>query len=567
MTDSFIRILDETTINQIAAGEVIEHPASVVKELIENALDAASTRISIETKGGGKGLICVTDNGIGMNHDDLLLSVERHATSKISTVDDLNSLNSLGFRGEALPSIASVSKLLIHSSKGGMQGNRLHIEGGKILSMQNLPRQCGTTIEVRSLFYNVPVRKKFQKSNAWDTAEIHKILIQCALCHHNQQFTWVNDEKKQFEAASEEPFLDRIQTLLGQEYALSLLPIQQTQGDLQLFGYLGRSTSHKPNRRGQYLFVNKRPVFSPFISKKIEEGYGNRLPPHRFPAFVLHLTLPPSWIDVNVHPQKKEIRLRHEEQIGSFLLNAVEKSLQPSEKPLLASTSYFSHVYDAPIAAEKTQVYKLQEKQPEKEPLLELPLETKVRVLAKLGNYLLVEQPEGILVVDGQAARARVIYEQLLEKKQGTLGVQHLLLPYSIEISGAEKAFLLQSLDTFEAMGISIRPFGGDTFIIDAIPSCLEIGEIEKIVQSFLEEGVIANQWLDEKKAALRLTRALNKPIHSMEEGAALVEKLFRSASATEAPDGSLISFLLTEKELSKWLKMSSHTLKKGSNG
>lgn len=550
MTDSFIRVLDEKTINQIAAGEVIEQAASVVKELVENALDAKATSISIETKAGGRGLIRIADNGLGMNQDDLLLSIERHATSKILSVDDLNTIDSLGFRGEALPSIASISKMSLQSCSDALGlGNALSIEGGKILDLRKIPRTRGTSVEVRSLFYNVPVRKKFQKSVAWDTAEIHKVLIQTALCHFETAFSWINDDKTQFEGTADDSLLKRIETLLGTEEASKMLLVEHEQKEMHLFGYIGRPKDNRPNRTGQHLFVNKRAIFSPFISKKISEGFGNRLAPHRYPLFVLHLFLPPAWVDVNVHPQKKEVRLQEIDRIGSFLIDAIEKSLQPSERPL-----YQPIEFPTSIAAEPDFFYYTPEiKQPTKEEKT-LPLEMKIRVIGKIGCYLLVEDEQGVLVVDSIKARARVIYEQLLKKKNAKVDIQNLLLPYSLHVNGAEKTLLLHSFPAFEALGISIRHFGGDTFIIDAIPSCLDTGEIQTIIQGFFEEGTIESPW-DEKKAALCLTGKLTKGVSSLEEGLNLIRQLFLCEIPDETPDGQPLSFLWTEGELSKRIK------------
>jgi len=540
MTEQRIHLLDETTINQIAAGEVIENPASVVKELVENALDSGAHSISVETNGGGRGLICISDDGCGMNSDDLILALERHATSKLTELDDLNSLITLGFRGEALPSIASVSKLLIHTADAG-EGRVLHAEGGRILRVQPKPRRQGTTVEVKSLFFNVPVRKKFQKSVGWDRAEIHKVLTKMALCYQAVAFSWISDGEEQFVLPADANLSERIHVLLGESFSQSMLPVEHREERLHLSGFSSRASYHRPNRTGQYLFINGRPVISPFVSRKILEGYGTRLSTHRYPLFVLHLTLPPSLIDVNVHPQKKEIRLCDERRLESFLLEAVEKCFIP-KKQATVSTPTFSvsepvSTYSAPLIIEID----------EEESLEELPdlFSQERHILAKVGNYLFLEDAKGIRVVDGGAARLRVAYEQLLQRDEKK-AIQHLLIPIQIEVTSAEKTLWIENQLVFEEVGFSIRHFGGNTFIVDAIPAYFESEEIPAFVHAFLEEGDIPR----EKKIASALRKTLK--LRTRAGGEALIETLFKCKEPDLTPDGKPTHYLLTEKGLAK---------------
>ena len=328
MTEQRIRILNDVTINQIAAGEVIENPASVIKELVENAIDAKASEIYIETKAGGRGAILVADDGCGMGHDDLLLCIERHATSKIHSVEELDSLKTLGFRGEALPSIASVSKMSVHSALASGQGHKLFIEGGKVGAIQPLARRKGTTIEVKSLFFNVPVRKNFQKSVSYDTGEIHKTLTRFALGYPSLGLKWVNDEKVWIDFLPTHDFVSRATSLLGAEFIENALPVEHEAGQMSLTGRTSKPTYHRSNRLGQYLFINQRAVLSPFIANIILQGYGTRLSLHRYPLFVFDLRVPPSWIDVNVHPQKKRSGLGLAMRINwCFLSSTLSKKL------------------------------------------------------------------------------------------------------------------------------------------------------------------------------------------------------------------------------------------------
>ena len=296
---SKIRVLSENSINKIAAGEVIENPASVVKELVENSLDAGATDICVEIKGGGRQLIRVTDNGSGMSADDALLCLERHATSKIRDVQDIHQITSLGFRGEAIPSIASISKFMLLTClhEKSEEGTLVIVEGGNILKCAPAACSPGTTIEVKSLFFNVPVRKKFQKSPAYDTTEILKMLSLLALGHPDIKFQLISNQEILLNAPAplstsfDDQLGERINAVLGSEFFQGTCHAQGSKGDLELQGYIGLPACTRHNRTGQFLFINKRAVFSPLISYAVREGYGPSLSTNRHPLFVLHLNL------------------------------------------------------------------------------------------------------------------------------------------------------------------------------------------------------------------------------------------------------------------------------------
>lgn len=547
-----IRILDEKTINQIAAGEVIENPASVVKELVENALDSGASEILVETKGGGRGLVKVADDGCGMSRDDLLLSIERHATSKLSEVEGLDHLDTLGFRGEALPSIASVSKMTLHSASASGIGSFLEIEGGKIGRVSPQPRQRGTTIEVRSLFFNVPVRRKFQKSVGWDTGEIHKILIKFALSYPGVGFTWVSDEKQQFTCPREQDKLQRIALLLGEEFVHSSLPMEQFHESLRLEGRISLPSHHRPTRTGQYLFINQRMVVSPWVGQKVLEAYGTRLSSHRYPFFVLYLTLPPSWIDVNVHPQKREVRLREEEKLTQFIHTSVDRALNVTTS---SSVDFFPAAREIPeiflsFPKEETAVSISYERQPE--PFLhvsepqekyEIYQNPPLRVVGKVKNYLFVEDPLGIRLVDGTRALERIIFEELQGKKQEQ-SIQALVFPIQMHVAGTERILLERHLESLNEIGISIRHFGGETFIVDAIPSLLEPHEIQDLIYAYLEEGAIPK----------KMGKCIKRTIASIEVGSDLVKRLFQCRDPDRTPNGKPIHSLLDQKTLEKYL-------------
>ncbi len=523
-----IRILSDQTINQIAAGEVIENSASVVKELVENALDSGATSIKIETKGAGRSLIRVVDDGCGMDQDDLVLALERHATSKINVVEDLENIHSLGFRGEALPSIASVSKMLLQSSLGD-RGACIEVAGGKVGQILPYVRTRGTTVEVRSLFYNVPVRRKFQKSVASDVAEIHKCLTKTALAHNGLHLCWVHEGKVQFELTKEMNLLDRIGVVLGNELADNLIEVKE-------LGYISKPTYHRPNKTGQYLAINQRALNSPFISQKVLESYSTRLPIKRFPMFVFQLSFAPDWIDVNVHPQKREVRLREHAQITSHIVDSVEKALGGGRSSM--KTIFFEENKNKEFIAsvvEEQVAYQISEFEQPK--LLTTPKE----VIAVLGNTIVVRESYGMRLYDVKAISYCIHYEMIKENK---IEQQALLFPQIIEVTAAEVLFLMEHLEQLNQLGIAIRHFGEKTFLIDAIPVYLQFEEIPSLIAALFEE--------EPRHFAKVIAKKGRGCITSVAQACALLGKLERCTYSEKTPDGKSISIVITEGEIKK---------------
>lgn len=324
---STIFVLSDTAINQIAAGEVVEGPASVVKELVENAVDAGADRVSVEIKGGGHFLIEVADNGKGMTKEDVLLSIERFATSKISSLEDLSKLQSMGFRGEALAAISSVSKFSICSSTGGV-ATLLESAGGKNIKEKEASRGRGTTISVESLFYNTPARKKFQKARGPSTTEIVKCITKLSLCHRGCTFSLTVDGKEVFSV--EKGANKRVEEVLGKDFFSPAIKVDYLGDGLKINGIIAGPEKTRSNRLGQYLVVNKRNVYSLLVSNAVLAGFGTAIGKGDFPLFFLDMTFDPSKIDVNVHPQKKEIRFQEEEKVFSMVREAVSGALTGS---------------------------------------------------------------------------------------------------------------------------------------------------------------------------------------------------------------------------------------------
>lgn len=562
MEQSRIRVLSDQTINKIAAGEVIENPGSVVKELVENSIDAGSTDICVEIQGGGRQLIRISDNGCGMSQDDALLSLERHATSKIREVEDIEELFTMGFRGEAIPSIASISKFTLltclraEENQQSNDGTIIQVEGGRILSCGSAARAPGTTIEVKSLFFNVPVRRKFQKSPSYDVQEILKMLGLLALGHPEIQFELISDQKmllKTIGSPKDLPFRDalakRIECILGKDYAVPLIPFKFERDPYLLEGFIGPPSLHKSNRTGQQLFINQRAVYSPLVGAAVREGYGTMLPTQRFPIFVLHLTLPGSLVDVNVHPQKKEVRLRQEFQLKEMIIQAVQSALRQEQCPPQAyeraeeidpPSNPFSHAVEreappfwAPYASLLSPFPKSSPPTEEKwsfqpsqsclraspppltresstatpEPTLLSRIETPKqipRILTTLLGYCIVDpfhlnrqlfgssadkREGGLALIDQRAAYSRIHYEKLV-KNSSKHESQPLLLPLTLELSDHEASIVREHLEKLNEMGFGLREFSEQTFMIDAYPSFVKQQDLQTCLSLLIQDLV-----------------------------------------------------------------------------
>lgn len=551
-----IRLLSDQTINQIAAGEVVDRPASVVKELVENSLDAGGRRIEIDLQGGGLQLIEISDDGCGMSRQDSLLCFERHATSKIRAIDDLERVATLGFRGEALPSIASIAKVeLVSCLQGETEGSRVVIEGGKILAHGPAGRSHGTTLSIRSLFYNLPARRKFQKSPSQQLAEIHKLLSTTALAHPSVEFRLTQSGTTLLHlppvsaTTPLEQLRERGAELLTDERPEEWLPLEWEREGLLVRGWLSRPSHHRPNRTGHYLYVNQRPITSPLISKAVTEGYGSRLPVHRYPLFILHLELPGEELDVNVHPQKREVRFREEELLSEAVHSAVTAALQKAFAPTVQrvplpvapmerSPSFFSltpaEPIDLPRLVEQSQ------------------MEFRVDPVAIIGRHILYDGerlprrleerfgplPGGALLVDGVAARGRVLLEQLLrriEREEG-FAQQLLLVPTTLDLSPSEAERVAPLLDRLNSAAFSIRPIGRTTFLIDALP----VDGVED-PKGFLFDWIEAiEEHREERELARLAARRAGGGVKRMAlvQASALVEELLACHEPWEGPMG-----------------------------
>lgn len=493
---SIIRVLPETIANQIAAGEVIERPASIVKELVENALDAGARSIDITVAHGGKSFIRVADDGHGMDPEDARLAFQRHATSKITCAEDLERIGSFGFRGEALPSIAAVSRLrLITRAKADPAGTEVVMEGGNLRGVQEHPCRVGTVMEARDLFYNTPARRKFLKSDSTEMGRIQEMITRLALSAGPVRFTFQADGKRIFELAPSSDLKPRVTALLGPETGEWLLPVEKEKEGIRIRGFIGKPSVTRANRSGQSLFVNGRWVRSPAFSHVLQAGYHGLLMHARYPAAVLFLELDLGRVDVNVHPTKQEVRISGEGEIWGLVEEAVRESLgrtaelapslKVSPRPaafaaqksyrLLSDEALVGVALDAPLAAEP------------------IPIRDALRITRILGQihhtFIVAETEEGMLLLDQHAAHERVVFEALLKNlSSGKAERQVLLLEEILELGPRQMEPFKESLPVLEKIGFEIEPFGERSFLIRAVPAAFGPVNAVTLIATFLEE-------------------------------------------------------------------------------
>lgn len=513
-----IAVLPDLVIDQIAAGEVLENPASAVKELIENSIDAGATEIRVEIEGGGLQRIQIEDNGSGMNRDDAALCLKRHATSKIQSADDLGRLQTMGFRGEALAALAAVSKLELKTSDG-KEGSHLIAQGGQAERIKSFPRNRGTTIEARDLFFNTPARLKFQKSAAACAAAILKTVQTTSLAHPEIAFRLSSNGKLTFDVKPSD-WKRRAEEVLGPFAHEILVP--------SIRGLLGRPEEGKINRSGQILFVNKRPVFSPLVAKAIKAGFGTRMQETLFPVFLLFLEVAAEEVDVNVHPQKKEVRFRDEGKIYALIQRAVANAFEKSDPSWSPVPWDFTPAPTAPFILREQRAFHIEER---------LPLQSLGRVLALLGDFLLVEM-EGWQLIDLKGASARILFEEI-EAPEAM--VQPLIWPLEVDLNESAEELCEQ----LKAAKVESHPLGPRKLAIDALPAGLELTEVPVFLQEF--QGGKRDRRL---AAIVTRTCRMRARAHSFEEACIIWRKLQSCKDKQYDPLGHLITACLTENTL-----------------
>lgn len=459
-----VQVLADNVADQIAAGEVVERPASVVKELVENALDAGALAVRVELEEGGKTLIRVSDDGVGMDRDDARLAIQRHATSKIRTAVDLIGVGTFGFRGEALPAIASVSRFELETSGGGDDATRLRVAGGKVEGTDDTARQRGTTVTVRALFYNTPARRKFLRATATETRAAVEALTVLALARPDVAFSLTNDGRVLLDCPPVTRLIDRAHALWGTELADTLLTVSHRAGPLEVTGLVQRPAQARPAGRKGYVFVRGRPIRDPFILRAAEAGYRSTIAPGDRPSLLLFLDLPGDAVDVNVHPAKLEARFRDKFFVEKVVEEAVRAALAPLEAaaPLGVVGSQWSVVggVGVPLELFGAEQPTTDDRRPTT-PLLQV-----------FDTYILFPTDQAVAIVDQHSAHERVLYEDVMRQLSGDgAPAQRLLLPLTLDFAPAELDAIEAHRELLARVGYEIEPFSGRSIVVHTAPN------------------------------------------------------------------------------------------------
>jgi DNA mismatch repair protein MutL len=528
-----IVLLPDEVANQVAAGEVIERPASVVKELVENSIDAGATRIEVAIERGGSAVIRVLDDGVGMDRDDALLSLERHATSKIRSGHDLARIHTLGFRGEALPSIASVSRFRLSTRlHEELEGTEILVNGGKIGSVRVAGEAPGTQIEVRSLFYNLPARRKFLRSQNTEASHVQHQLSLQAIGHPNVGFVSIRDQTLLFQAPPAKTLGDRIRDLRGPELFEQLLEIEaEALKGITVSGFIGKVGVSRATKAEQVLFVNGRPVENITIQHGLREGYHTALMKGRYPVTFLFLELDPEAVDVNVHPAKREVRFREPDIVRNSVAETIRKTLEtdrrrwthsfqkPVQTPRIPATSIRPQVIDPipplippveqfalrrdwadfrsspgdvaprPVGVPSPPKYDNAEGGPAA-PKYCPEISNEFKILGVLGKlYVLMENQEGLVLVDQHAAHERILFENLRRQMESEgVPTQRLLIPLTVGVTPKDYDWIATNAQTLEKMGFALEPFGNSTLKIDGIPQYFRTDDPSVTIRQLVDE-------------------------------------------------------------------------------
>src|SRR5436305_206204 len=531
---SRIRLLPETVASQVAAGEVVERPASVIKELVENSIDAGARKIDVLIRRGGISLMRVIDDGSGMDRDDALLSLERHATSKIRSVSDLEAISTLGFRGEALPSIASVSRFRLTTREpDAVAGTEILINGGKIDIVRDGGEAPGTQVEVRSLFYNVPGRRKFLRSENTETRNIEHQLHLQAIGHPQIAFTFARDDRTIFQLPVTPTLADRIRDLYGNELLGQLLPIGDgNSAATRISGLIGRAGLSRQSRSQQLIFVNGRAVENPLLTGAIREGYHTALMKGQYPVTFLFLEIDPGSVDVNVHPAKREVRFRDPGAVREAIVRALQETLaggrggwqekfrSPLTRPAAVPEKRTSDLklrpeipvpeeshrelpHLAPAVAGIATVAGVVESGRLPTPRVDstddalaaqrsqqLAVQQQFQIIGVLNKlYVLMENADGLVLVDQHAAHERILFEELRRRmEEHGVPTQKLLLPHTFDVPPRDADWIERNISILQKMGIGIESFGPGTFKIDSLPGFLSVSDPAQFMRKVIDD-------------------------------------------------------------------------------
>ena len=569
-----IKVLDKATIDQIAAGEVVERPASVVKELVENALDAGATQISVEIRGGGIGLIRVTDNGSGIPSEEATLAFERHATSKINSSKDLQNISSLGFRGEALPSIAAVAEVeMVTGADGEPSGTFISLEGGVIIQQKGQARTRGTTITVRNLFRRVPARLKFLKSLATETGHVANVVSQYALAYPEVAFSLAVDGRESLRTSGRGRLLDAIIDVYGVETAGKMMPVegeqeiwrsssaQEQDTRIKVAGMVGSPELGRTGRGYLSFFVNRRWVSSRLLTVAVEEAYSGLLMTGKHPIAVIDISIPASEVDVNIHPAKSEVKFHNDGDVFRAVQRAVRHSLvaqMPVPRiddvaaPYRATPSphALEQLWGRPASDAKSTPAE------EAAPLLVASLPV-LRVVGQvMSRYIVAEGPDGLYLIDQHAAHERIRFDRLLRQREMKKPeVQGLLEPSTLEVTPRQDAVMRSCLEYLMDFGFALESFGERTYLVRTVPALVAGDDWPSMLKELLDalSGEEKSQWEEKIVASIACHGAIKSgQTLSDDEMRALVRQLEQTASPHTCPHGRPTVIRLSAAQLER---------------
>ena len=601
-----IQILDQDTINQIAAGEVVERPASVVKELMENAIDAGATAVTVEIRQGGIGFIRITDNGCGIPKEELPLAFLRHSTSKIHSAADLLTVASLGFRGEALSSIAAVSQVeLITKTTDSLTGSRYRIEGGEEKGLEEVGAPEGTTFISRNLFFNTPARRKFLKTETTEAGHVADLVEKIALSHPEISIRLIVNNQNRLHTSGNHNLKDIIYTIYGREIAGSLLSVSEEREGMRISGFIGKPVIARGNRNFENYFINGRYIKSRLISKAIEDGYKSYMMQHKYPFTLLHFTIEPELIDVNVHPSKMELRFKDGEAVYQMVYHAVTSALSGKEliptaslpEPKVPNQPEISNQPESqsqpevpgrpePFEKKRMEAMGIVKEPPSpygKEPpvppsaeekkeeqlelfdgrLLSEEARKRHRLIGQVfDTYWLVEYDGSLYIIDQHAAHEKVLYEKTMDAlKTRRFDTQMISPPLILTLNTNEALLLEQYMDSFTHLGFEIEPFGGNEFAVRGVPSnLLSIAKKEllmEMIDNLSQEGLAGEPDLICERVASMSCKAAVKGNHVMSqaEADALIDQLLKLKNPYHCPHGRPVMVSMTKYELEKKFK------------
>ena len=557
--------LEETLVSKIAAGEVVERPASVVKEIMENSIDAGSKKISIEVKDGGKRYIMVSDDGCGMTPEDAKLSIERHSTSKIRNAEDLFAIKTLGFRGEALPSIASISKFELITSDDHAHGTKIKVEGGKLKLQESAGCPVGTSVTVEELFFNTPARLKFQKGKSTELSNVIDVISKFILSNPQISFKLKSDGKEILSSIGSGDLLEAMASIYGTDMAKAMIKIGDERrdlpagkagtGDVKVHGYITQPVITKSDRYGESFFVNGRFVRNALLSRALEDAYRTLIPTGKYPIAVIFIDIDPAEVDVNVHPTKREVKFTRPDVIMRAITSAASKAL--SEVGADTGTSSFTGSGYTPTGEWK----------PEPHPALDMlghpsPFygegNQRGEVFLQVNlTYVLSVQGEDLIIIDQHAAHERIMYEKI--KNKVISGTQNLLVPKTLEIEPKEFALISDNLEEISQMGFDLEIFGKNTIMVRGIPAALKVQNIDTAINEILSElsSSFKIKSIEERRETVWKMMACKSAVKagdklSYTEMDSLVRELYATSNPTTCPHGRPTLVKISKADMEK---------------